>query len=174
MRLHYQVHLQLGLGSNQKTINTDDTILISGNSSTSYLSFDNNYTSLYSKIGMNNGDMTFQNYDNNFIFKDTNGNEIWKVNQSGNVLNPYNLTISGILQSPQTSLLSVSSNNIYNTQTNIIGVSIPNVSDKVERIINVSSPHYLTNTDIAHYFVLLLLLWTRSLELLLEFQFRSF
>ena len=47
---------------------------------------------------MNNGDMTFQNYDNNFIFKDTNGNEIWKVNQSGNVLNPYNLTISGTLQ----------------------------------------------------------------------------
>ena len=37
-------------GSNQKTINTDDTILISGNSSTSYLSFDNNYTSLYSKL----------------------------------------------------------------------------------------------------------------------------
>ena len=66
----------------------------------------------------------YQNYDNNFIFKDTNGNEIWKVNQSGNVLNPYNLTVSGTLQAPVISLLSVSSNNIYNTQTNIIGVSI--------------------------------------------------
>ena len=30
---------------------------------------------------MNNGDMIFQNYDDNFIFKDTSNNEIFKINQ---------------------------------------------------------------------------------------------
>ena len=93
-------------GNNTKTINTNDTILINGNSTTSFLSFDNTHTSLYSKVGMNNGDMIFQNYDDNFIFKDTSNNEIFKINQSGNVLNTGNLTISGTLQSPITNLLS--------------------------------------------------------------------
>ena len=66
---------------------------------------------------MNNGDMIFQNYDDNFIFKDTSNNEIFKINQSGNVLNTGNLTISGTLQSPITNLLSVS---IANKQIQLI------------------------------------------------------
>ena len=124
-------------GNNTKTINTNDTILINGNSTTSFLSFDNTHTSLFSKIGMNNGDMIFQNYDDNFIFKDTSNNEIFKINQSGNVLNTGNLTISGTLQSPITNLLSVSIANNTNSINNIIGVSMYNI-DVAKNILGVS------------------------------------
>ena len=124
-------------GNNTKTINTNDTILINGNSTTSFLSFDNTHTSLFSKIGMNNGDMIFQNYNDNFIFKDTSNNEIFEINQSGNVLNTGNLTISGTLQSPLTNLLSVSVANNSNQITNLIGVTTYNI-DAAKNILGFS------------------------------------
>ena len=62
-------------------------------------------------------------------------------------MNKGNLTISGILQPPLTSLMGVSIGNIYNTQTNIIGVSIPNIDVKVDKIIGVSIPQFLTRNE---------------------------
>ena len=58
-----------------------------------------------------------------------------------------NLTISGTLQSPLTSLLSVSSNIIDGKVGTIIGVSIPNIDARMNSIVELRE-NYLTRNEL--------------------------
>src|SRR5206468_2049237 len=70
------------------------------------------------------------------------------LNVSGNQVNFNNLTISGTLQSPMTSLLSVSSNTIDGRVGTIIGVSIPQFLTRNETTIPASFSNHILNDNL--------------------------
>ncbi len=98
--------------------------LYSGTASNCYFGFNNNtYTGLESMVGLVGTDTQLRAPQNLLLF--TNGTQRTSMDISGNWIMNNNLTISGTLQSPMTSLLSVSSNTIDGKVGTIIGVSTP-------------------------------------------------
>ena len=70
------------------------------------------------------------------------------MDNSRRLVNVYNnLTISGTLQSFQTSLLVTSSSVMDGKIGTIIGVSVPNVNAKIDAVIGVSIPQFLTKNE---------------------------
>ncbi len=85
---------------------------------------------------------------NNDIYFYTNGGTQTMRLNAGNQINSNNLTISGTLQSPLTSLLTVSSNIIDGKVGTIIGVSIPNIDARMNSIVSTTGINYLTRNEL--------------------------
>ena len=113
----------------------DNLIFNSQANTNSYIQFQNNLSgnnSFYiGKIG--SSDMVL-NTTGALIYK-KQGTENSRIDTSGNWIMNNNLTISGTLQSPLTSLLSVSSNIIDGKVGTIIGVSIPQFLTRNESVL---------------------------------------
>ena len=76
--------------------------------------------------------MRFGDTGSQFKIQNTTAGNLWTIaNESGNVLNTGNLTVSGVLQSPLTSLISVSSTSIESNKADklLFGTSISNINN---------------------------------------------
>ena len=114
-----------------------------GTNSNSYMSFNNTtYSGIESMVGLVNGDTQLRAPTNLTFFN--NGTINTTINSSGNWNMNNNLTVSGTLQSFQTSLLNTSSSIIDAKLGTIIGVSIPQFLTRNETTL----PNTFTNSSL--------------------------
>jgi hypothetical protein len=99
-----------GTNATSKIINTNGDVGINGGGgSGGLLTFNNAYTGGYtSSFGMSSGNMLLNAHTGSFTIRQA-GSDKWNMNSSGHITNYGNLTVSGTLQSPLTSLIGVSS-----------------------------------------------------------------
>ena len=132
--------INLGTTASEKTINCSSYTQINTDSAlNSYLRFGRNGEShtLMGQIGGDNAFIRHKSGTSLFQVENNSGSVIWSVNGSGNVINTGNLTISGTLQSPLTSLLGVSIANLT-TNSSIINTTTWGTT-ATEKYINTNS-----------------------------------
>ena len=107
------------------------------------LTINGNTTNNVIQIENSTGNFQFNQEGANFVIRDNTGNAVLQMDNSTRLVNVFNnLTISGTLQSFQTSLLATSHTNLQNQVNNLnnatLGTSINNNTTSINNL-NVSS-----------------------------------
>ena len=113
--------------------NTSDNILINSDGANSYLQFKDTSGPNACLVGMVGRNLEFRTTNDDIIFRAQGGLvEKFRITQAGSGTFTDNLTISGVLQSPLTSLLSVSTASLENNKMDktLVGVSISTLNNK--------------------------------------------
>ena len=139
MRLLFLLHFSLG---NDYT--TDKYIKNSGK-----LTINSNTTNNVIQIENSTGNFQFNKEGANFYIRNNTGNAVLEMDNSTRLVNVFNnLTISGTLQSFQTSLLATSSSVMDGKLGTNIGVSIPQALTRNETNIPSSFSNYILNDNL--------------------------
>ena len=113
--------------------NTSDNILINSDGANSYLQFKNISGPNNSLIGAVGKKLEFRTTNDDIIFRAQGGLvKKFRITQAGSANFTDNPSVSGVLQSPLTSLLSASSTALETNKMdkNLIGTSISNLNSK--------------------------------------------
>ena len=88
-------------------------------------------------IGIVGRNLEFRSTNDDFIFRAQGGLvEKFRISQAGNGTFTDNLTVSGVLQSPLTSLLGVSAVSLETNKMDklLVGVSVSNLNNSIGRL----------------------------------------
>ena len=113
-------------------------------------------------IGIVGRNVEFRSTNDDFIFRAQGGLvEKFRISQAGNGTFTDNLTISGTLQSPLTSLIGVSinTNNVKinqlgisvstnDTHINQLGITTQNIDGRISSLLGITSGNYLTRNEV--------------------------